>query len=449
MAEGLLAIQKNGTAIHSLTILRNDQLILDAYFYPYDGSIYHDVASVTKSVMTTLIGIAVDQGSLTLDDPMLSFFPDREIANRDRRKERITVAHLASMSSGMQCAADDEITMDEMRASPDWIQFALDRRTIREPGTTFAYCSLDTHLLSAILQQATGMTSLDFAQKYLFGPLDIQDVYWPADPQGVTHGWGDLALHPKDMAKLGSLFLHKGQWAGQQIVSSQWVENALRPYMSGTGRIEDYGYGWWIGQPENEPEFLAAGREGQSIKVYPRLNMIIVTTGGGFEYSEIEPYTVDAIADLEHMYSLPPNPAGVARMKAAVNMIAQGPRPEPVPPLPAMAGDVSGQTFVFEPNPILLSFRLDFDSPAEATLNLQVANERGPREIVVGLDGVYRASRAGRPILAKGTWKDADTFVIEYDEGPGLASYAFRIRFQRDEVFFEIPGLGTYVARKE
>jgi hypothetical protein len=114
-----------------------------------------------------------------------------------------------------------------------------------------------------------------------------------------------------------------------------------------------------------------------------------------------------------------------------------------------MAGDVSGQTFVFEPNPILLSFRLDFDSPAEATLNLQVANERGPRDIVVGLDGVYRASRAGRPILAKGTWRDADTFVIEYDEGPGLASYAFRIRFQRDEVLFEIPGLGTYVARKE
>jgi CubicO group peptidase (beta-lactamase class C family) len=134
--------------------------------------------------MTTLIGIAADQGKLKLDDPMLSFFPDREIANRDERKERITVAHLASMSSGMQCAADDEITMDKMRASQDWVQFALDRQSLREPGTKFAYCSLDMHLLSAILQQATGMTTLDFAQKYLFEPLDIQDLYWPADPPG-------------------------------------------------------------------------------------------------------------------------------------------------------------------------------------------------------------------------------------------------------------------------
>jgi hypothetical protein len=398
--------------------------------------------------MTTLIGIAAEQGKLSLDAPMLSFFPDRQIANRDERKERITVAHLASMSSGLECAADDEITMDKMRASPDWIKFALDRQTIREPGTKFAYCSLDMHLLSAILQQATGMRSLDFAQKYLFGPLTIQDVYWQADPQGVTHGWGDLALRPTDMAKLGSLFLHKGQWKGQQIVASSWVENALKPYMSGTGRIEDYGYGWWIGQPENEPEFLAAGRQGQSIKVFPRLNMIIVTTGGGFEYSEIEPYSVGAIGDLEHMYPLPPNPAGVTKMKAAVNMIAQGPQPDPVPPLPATAREVSGRTFVFQFNPILLFFRLDFDNPAEATLNLQAANEPNPREIVVGLDGVYRPSRAGRPILARGGWKDGNTFVIEYNEGPGLASYNFRIRIQGDKVLFEIPGLGTYLETK-
>jgi CubicO group peptidase (beta-lactamase class C family) len=449
MAEGLLAIQKNGTAIHNLTIVRNDKMILDADFYPYDGSIYHDVASITKSVMTTLIGIAADQGKLKLDDTMLSFFPDREIANRDERKERITVADLASMSSGLTCAADDEITMNEMRASQDWVQFALDRQTVRKPGTKFAYCSPDMHLLSAILQQATGMTTFDFAQKYLFQPLAIQDVYWPADPQGVTHGAGDLALHPQDMARLGSLFLHKGQWKGQQIVSSKWVDSALQPYHGGTGRIEDYGYGWWIGQPENEPEFLAAGNGGQKVKVYPRLNMIIVTTGGGFEFSEIQPYLVGAIPDLEHMYPLQPNPAGVAQMNAAVKAIARRPVAQPVPALPATATDISGQTFVFEENAFLRSFRLDFSDSAEAVLCLDALNEPEPRVIGIGLDGVYRSSHSGRPIIARGTWEDADTLVIDYNEGPGVAAYTFRLHFDGDQVLFEVPGVGDFRANHE
>ena len=449
-AEGLLRIQKKGTLIHSLMILRNDRVLLDAYFYPYDGSIYHDLASVTKSVMTTLIGIAVDQGKLSLDDSMLSFFPGREVASRDERKERITVAHLASMSSGMDCAPiDGELTLMAMRTHEDWIQYALDLPVIREPGTRFEYCGTDMHLLSAILKEATGMSALEFARENLFGPLGIQDVYWPTDPQGVTHGWGDLCLYPADMARIGSLFLHRGQWEGKQIVSSEWVESALQVRMRGTGKIEDYGYGWWIGQPGNEPEFLATGDGGQKIKVYPRINLIIVTTGGGFEFSEIEPYLLAAMGDLTGT-PLPPNPAGVARLNAALNAITQGPQPRPVPPLPATADAISGQTFVFASNRTgLHSLRLDFDNSAGAIFQLEIANEPGPRVIGVGLDGVYRSSHAGRPILARGEWTDPQTFMIDYNEGPGLAAYTFYLRFDGDRMIFESPGLGRYEANRE
>lgn len=137
-------------------------MIMDASFYPYDGKTIHEVASVTKSVMTTLIGIAADHGELSLDDSMLSFFPDRTIANRDARKESITVRHLASMSSGLDCTNErDEATLQEMRTTDDWVQFTLDRRVMWEPGTRFVYCSPAIHLLSPILQQATGMTTLD------------------------------------------------------------------------------------------------------------------------------------------------------------------------------------------------------------------------------------------------------------------------------------------------
>lgn len=446
-AEGLLAIKENGTLIHSLMVIHNDKVILDAYFYPYDGSIYHDLASVTKSVMTTLIGIAADQGKLSLDDTLISFFSDREIANLDERKEKITLRHLASMSSGLECAQDDEITLIKMRASKDWVQFALDLPVMKEPGTGFAYCGVNMHLLSAILKEATGMNALEFARKNLFGPLGIQDVYWPADPQGVTHGWGDLCLHPADMAKFGSLFLHEGQWEGKQIVSRSWVESALQTSMKGTGRIEDYGYGWWIGQPNDEPEFLAAGRGGQKIKVYPRLKMIIVVTGGGFEYSEIEPYMLAAMEGLSGG-ALPPNPVGAANLNAALIAIAQGPQPEPVPPLPAIAKSISGQTFVFQPNPTLSSFRLDFDDPTEAIFQLEVANEPGSRVVGVGLDGAYRPSQAGRPIIARGRWIDEKTFEIDYNEGPGLSVYEFRLRFDGEEVIFVGPGWSVKAYKK-
>jgi CubicO group peptidase (beta-lactamase class C family) len=192
VAEGLLAIKEKGTLIHSLMVIRNDKVILDAYFYPYNGSLYHDLASVTKSVMTTLIGIAIDQSKLSLDDRMVSFFPDHEIANLDERKEKITIRHLASMSSGLECDRIDEITMTEMRDSEDWVQFALDRRVAREPGTNFAYCGLNMHLLSAILQKATGMNALEFARQNLFGPLGIQDVYWPPIPKDYSWLGGSM-----------------------------------------------------------------------------------------------------------------------------------------------------------------------------------------------------------------------------------------------------------------
>lgn len=185
LAEGLQAIKENGTSVYSILIVRGGLVLLDAYFYPYDGSYYHDLASVTKSVMTTLIGIAADQGKLDLDQPMLSFFADRTIANRDARKEKITVRHLAAMTSGFEVdLANDENTLAEMRASDDWVQFSLDRPVVSEPGTRFAYDGVSIHLLSAILEQATGMTAAEYAQANLFEPLGITDFYWPTDATG-------------------------------------------------------------------------------------------------------------------------------------------------------------------------------------------------------------------------------------------------------------------------
>ena len=439
LAEGILAMREKSIRIHSLLMIRNGAVFLDAYFYPYDGSNYHDLASVTKTLMTTLIGIAADQGELDLDQPMVSFFPDRTIANLDDRKEHITVRHLASMVNGFEsgCMSGDRPTIAAMQANADWVQGALDREMVREPGTAFCYDSPGMHLLSAILQEATGMPALDFARANLFGPLGIEDAYWSADPQGHTCGWGDACLHPHDAAKIGYLWLNNGVWEDKQIVSATWVHDSVTAQSRSGG--DDYGYGWWV----SEEEYYASGRGGQKIVVLPSLNLIVVETGGGFESDEIDPYLRAALVDPDK--PLPPNPASVEQLNAALAAVVQGPAPQPVPPLPDTASAISGSTYVLEPNPVnISSVRLDFDGSSEAVFQVEVANEPAPRVTGIGLDGVYRNSRVGRPAVATGYWEDDQTFIVDYVEGPGLATYPLRIRFEGDKVLFGFPGLGSF-----
>ena len=292
VARMLLAIRDRSIKVHSLLLIRNGYAFVDAAFYPYDGTTVHDVASVTKSITTTLIGVAADQGRLALDQPMASFFSDRPIANREGRKDRITVRHLTNMSSGLDCTPErDEATLKEMWTTADWVQFVLDRPVQREPGVQFVYCSPGSHLLSAILQQATGVTALEFARRNLFAPLGIREVIWPADPQGVTRGWGDIRLLPADMAKLGFLWLKGGRWEDRQIVPRGWVVDSVKPHIS-TGQGEHYGYGWWVFTADEQGEFSsyrADGRGGQYVIVVPSLDLVIATTGGGFDFDEIAP----------------------------------------------------------------------------------------------------------------------------------------------------------------
>ena len=435
LADGLAAIRERGLNLHSLMIIRNGWEVLDASFYPYDGQSVHDQASVTKSIMTTLIAIAVDQGQLKLDDPALSFFPGRAIANRDAVKERITVRHLASMSSGLDCtSANDEQTLHEMEDAGDFVQFILDRKMISEPGSRFVYCSPGMHLLSAILQKATGMTSLEFARKNLFGPLGIQNVVWPADPQGINHGWGDIHLHPRDAAKIGYLWLNKGRWEGRQIVSGEWVEKSVQRQIK-TGRNDDYGYGWWI--TDQEGAYAAIGRGGQRIQVWPSISAMLVMTGGGVDIDDIEPLLQPAFADLSK--PLPANPVGFARLKVAISSVRKPPAAKPVAPLPAMAGRVSGKIYVFGPNHLdIETLGLEFPAGAEAVMKIKLFGN-AIASWPVGLDGVYRFS-AGEfdlPQGLRGEWADDRTFAAEYDNPGNNDHIMLHMRFEGDLLIIE------------
>jgi len=428
LAEGLEAMR--GMNLDSLLIIRNGHIVLDAYFYPYDNTIPHKLASVTKSFMTTLIGIAVDQGRLELDRPMVSFFPGRAIGELDARKERITVRHLASMRNGLEsgCLQGDESTLDAMRAKSDWMQAALDRKMSSEPGTRFCYDSPGMHLLSAILQEATGMTTLEFARQYLFEPLGIHEVVWRSDPQGYTRGWGDLYLKPRDAAKLGHLWLNCGVWEGQQIMSAGWVEDSVKA--QSRGATDGYGFGWWV----SEDNYYAYGRGGQYIKVFPSLNAIVVTTASGLDFSQVEPLLMAAFVDPDK--PLPANPAGVADLDAMLTAVAQAPSPWPARPLPELAGTISGKTYTFGPNAADLStLKLESSDTVEATLYLRL--EGNDETWPIGLDGRYRLSPGGQGL--RGYWADERTFVIQVFE-EGLST--LRLHFEDDRVEISSPERG-------
>jgi CubicO group peptidase (beta-lactamase class C family) len=433
LAEALLDITSADPSIHAIFLEADGRAFLDAIFYPYDKRYPHNVASVTKSVMTTLIGIAADQGKLNLDQPALDFFPNLKIAHRNARKERMTVRHLTGMTSGLNCVGEhDEPTLHQMNASPDWVQFTLDLEMVAEPGSKFSYCSPGMHLLSAILQNATGMSTLDFARQNLFGPLGIKDVIWPRDPQGFNTGWGDLHLHPADAAKIGYLWLNRGKWEGKQVVSESWVEQSSRRQVSTYPPWQDdYGYGWWIMKGGDIQHYAAAGRGGQRIGVIPPLNAVAVVNGSGVESGRVLSALGKALVTPGK--SLPENPVGRAKLKEVLEQIASPPSPKPLQTLPPLATEVSGATYQLDANPLQLkTVTVGFGSGAEARYKLTFSDGQPDREAQLGLDGLFRfvPGENGLPSGMRGQWVSDNQFKAEFDGIAALDHFDLTFTFE-------------------
>lgn len=411
--------------IDSVQVVRNGVLILDAYFYPYVGDRKHDVASVTKSVTSALVGIAVDRGLLTLDQGLLATFPELAPPASSDGKADIDLRDLLTMTSGLDCGlSPGEPELYETIASDHFVKYALELPMAAPAGTQWAYCSPGSHLLSAMIAKASRMSTLDFAKNNLFGPLGITDVTWPADPQGVTYGWGDLQLHPHDMARIGQLFLNEGSWDGMQVVSKDWVERASESFIVTDDGKTGYGYQWWVLAGPFEGVYEARGRSGQAIIVWPDKDLVAVFTGRGLDVrGEVAPVLVGALkSDAE----LDPNAEAFARLTAAIQKATEPPAAKPVPALPEVADEISGQWYQLAENQfsvrcISLRFPSPFVPPYEVWFDL--IHENGAFELPVGMDGVPRFSETGPsgiPIGALGEWAAEDTvFSMRYDEVAG------------------------------
>ena len=433
----------DGSKVDSLMIIRNGYLIAEVYFYPFTEGSKHDLASVTKSITSTLIGIDIDKGYISdTEKHVLDFFPDRTIANLDANKQAMTLEHLLTMQTGFECIAEPaEVTLMEMVNSPDWVQFTLDLPMSEAPSRSYVYCSSGAHLLLAILEQATDMSTLEFAQKHLFEPLGISDVIWPTDPQGINRGYSDLRITPSDMAKLGYLYLYQGKWEGQQILSDTWVRSTTHKHVK-VSEEAGYGYmGWFV---RDDYDFYGAhGRGGQAIFVVPDEHLVMVLTGRGPDPPTtrglIPNYILPAIKSAK---SLPENQEGATRMQSLIQQVAQPPMeyPQPVPELPAIAEQVSGKTYVLENNPLgLRSISLVSKEEDEAVLHITadgiIAGD-AEFEWLIGLDGVQRIAPGRFDMLAagKGGWDADNSFTMEIDEIGNNLIWQATLRFENNQV---------------
>jgi CubicO group peptidase (beta-lactamase class C family) len=298
LAEMLKAINDEKLNLHSLLIIRNGYLVSENYFGKYQADTRHELYSVTKSFIATLIGIALDKGYLKgTDQRVVDFFPEQTFANPDERKSAMTLDDTLTMRTGLDWTEGDR-AYRSLYVSPDWVKYMLDEPMVTAPGSQFNYCSGCSHLLSAILQETTEMNPRDFAEQYLFKPLGMTNLRWDTNGDGTPIGGWGLWLTPRDMAKLGYLYLRHGEWNGQPIVSAQWVENATRTHTE-TGGDLGYGYQWWT-YPSLEA-YTALGLGGQTIFVIPELDLIVVTTAEMNNHDEIfrliKQYILPAVQD--------------------------------------------------------------------------------------------------------------------------------------------------------
>jgi CubicO group peptidase (beta-lactamase class C family) len=285
--------------VHGVVVVHDNRLVFEKYLAGSDQrwgqplgntehgpDVLHDVRSVTKSVISLLVGIAIDRKLIAgVDQPVFTFFPEYEPV-RSVEKDHILLRHLLAMSSGLawdekRPYSDSRNSETQMARAEDPYRFVLEQPISSRPDTVWNYSGGSTQLLARVVEKASGKPIEDFAREVLFEPLDITDVEWVRMPNGYMAAASGLRLRPRDMAKLGQLFLNGGEWNGRRIVSASWLQESALPRVSSF-----YGYQWWNGLSVVGDQIVerieARGLGGQRIFIVPSSNLVVVVTAGRY-----------------------------------------------------------------------------------------------------------------------------------------------------------------------
>jgi len=279
------------TSTDSVLLIRHGYLIFEKYYNKSSDDL-RPLASVTKSVISAILGIAIDKGLVNnLNQKMMEFFPDYNDEFINSSVRQITLRHLMTMSANFSIYPD-----------PDFIGAVFEKPLARELGKYFIYDESDPNIVSMILTNVSSLTAADFAAEYLFKPIGVESFSWQ-ESSGYSQGGTGLSLKPRDMARLGYLYLNKGRWNGQQVISREWIEESTKNQISELKSLDDsidsYGYYWWTGDIARHDFFCAFGWGGQVIAVLPDLDIVFVTTANGYSAtafnSLLEKYVIPAV----------------------------------------------------------------------------------------------------------------------------------------------------------
>jgi CubicO group peptidase (beta-lactamase class C family) len=473
--------------IDSVTIIRNGYVVADIYFNPlYPKDTAHIIHSCTKSVMSALIGIAIERGHIkNVDVPVIDILNDKNIENADEKIRKVTVKDLLTMQTGLH-SQDSYLYryrgLFEAQKTYDWTEHILNLPFEAEPGTRFDYSNLSSFLLSAIITKATGKDTLSFAQEHLFNPLGIKDVKWEKSPKGIFIGWARMWLKPHDMAKIGMLYLQEGKWNGEEIIPADWIEESVTAHadpkkyryiynekgevdrmLSGGSWIhtniarpfaDGYGYQWWL---DKSGMYTALGAGGQYIMIVPQENLIVVFTSKlrgqntFFPAKLLKKYIIPAIVSNG---SLPADKISQKKLSSLSDTPSLALELKSVPELPEIAQKISGQTYSLETNPWKYNnFKLIFDPGKDYAEFSYTAKKNDVVNYRVGLNGSHQLTETNNNTYAVvGSWTSPNTFSIDCEIIGYSTKDKWNLTYNGDEIAVEekgVTGVYTYEGKKQ
>jgi CubicO group peptidase (beta-lactamase class C family) len=402
--------EKDLDSLHSFMLLRHGAVVAEGWWSPYGPEHPHQLFSLTKSFTSTAVGLAVAEGRLSVDDLVLSFFPERAPAAASEHLRAMRVRHLLTMTAGHEV----EPALHG-RQERDWVKGFLAHPVPHPPGTHFVYNSMASHVLSAIVQQVTGMPILDYLQPRLFAPLGIQKPQWDTCPRGInTGGWG-LSLRTEDIARFGQLYLQKGTWRGQRILPAMWVEEATARQVSNAPNEnpdweQGYGYQFWRCRHD---AYRGDGAFGQFCLVMPDRDVVLAITSGIGDMQAVLNVVWEELLPAFAPAPLAENSAAQEKLDQELASLAL--LPAQGEPTSALAARASGR-YTFEENEGKFEV-IEFDFGPERCA-VSVWDDRGEHQLVCGSGAWIEGETtldpmAPRKVAASGAWTAEDTYTIK------------------------------------
>jgi CubicO group peptidase (beta-lactamase class C family) len=423
--------REQNDAIHSIMLRRHGKIVTEAWWAPFNPDSPHMLYSLSKSFTSTAIGIAQDEGLLSIDDPVISFFPYETPDDPSDNMKAMRIRDLLKMNSGHQSG-----TSGGMREGKTWIEGFLALEVQHKPGTHFVYNSGATYMLSAIIQKVTGATLLDYLKPRLFEPLGIENPTWESDPDGINIGGRGLSVTTEDISKFGQLYLQHGNWNGKQLISEAWVKEATSFQTSNGSNPESdweqgYGYQFWRCR---HSFYRGDGAFGQFCIVMPDLDAVLAITSGSSDMQAILNIVWEHLLPGMGKNALPPDDKGLKLLNDKLQGLAistvEGEENS------SNASSISGKTYFIEPNTLgIKSISFNFDSsPDVITINIEGTEQSFNVGYGVMEFGSLISSRiVSKEIAVSGAWDPPDKYIVKIVnyETPHVLKFTFHFNEDR------------------